>query len=184
MSLLKRVKELLELDNVVQEAERKLHKTIMIVNGEALFVHSFNYNANIINCVIPNGFSTEKKYKSVQYETLDIWLPESGMYYLPDGTVCTIKKIPYRQWHRSFKTSYYDINTPFGMKDFMFKINLYNYISKQKPSYILVDKFGKIRCYPNLHEIGRIKNNNTITCTNKLYLQELKDWSRTCLKSR
>jgi hypothetical protein len=159
---------ILNLEEPFSEASKKLQNTWMFVNDELQFVKEFLDN----NCVCIRNFTTEKTEK-VKVRTLDVWLPEAGVYALSSGNHVLITKLPKRQWLKSFSDSYYRMSL-FGNKDQ--KGSLYKEASKSKKQNIYVDQDKYIWWWDV--KIGFVNSSHSLKCTNQHYEQELRDWNR------
>lgn len=104
MNLLTRVCDLLDfpynaVSTAIHEAasKEKLQNTWMRVNGKVMYVGKFLWDTNEI--------VTEGK-KEILVTDLDVFLPETGLY--SDGfSCCYVKKLPTKQWAKSFSYNNY-----------------------------------------------------------------------------
>lgn len=168
MTLLQHLQRIMDLPNPLEEANKKLVDTYMLVNGQVKMIKEFNiYEDTAITWSPKTNISSIEKI-----ETLEIFLPEAGLYQLDKkGFVCLTKK-PLRQWHKSYRPGNYNVE-PFGSGiDNSFICEL---VGKQKKD-ILVHSNGFIYYWNKI--IGRVKNSSEIVCTNIHYKQELMDWIR------
>jgi hypothetical protein len=157
---------ILNLEEPFTEASKKLQNTWMFVNEEIQFVKEFLDN----NCIYIKNYTTDKTEK-VKVKTLDVWLPEAGIYALSSGNHVLITKLPKRQWLKSYSDSYYRMAL-YGDK--YQKGSIHKEASKSKKQNIYVDEHKYIWWWDT--PIGHVNNSNSIKCTNQHYSQELKDW--------
>ena len=168
MTLLEHLQRIMNLPNPLEEANKKLVDTYMLVNGQVKLIKEFNIYGDdaVVYCPKKDNIFVEK------IETLEIFLPEAGLYQLKaGGHVCLTKK-PNRQWHKSYRPGNYNVE-PFGSgtgNSFICEL-----VGKQKKD-ILVHSNGLIYYWNKV--IGRVKNSSEIVCTNIHYKQELMDWIR------
>ena len=167
MSLLNELQRIMDLPNPEEEAKKKLIGTIMIVNGKPGKIISFDVTSNLIE--VQGEFRTE----IIKVKTLEVYLPESGVYSHPNGTYIIIQKIPKRQWLKSFNSSYYDVEV-IGNADW--NISLFDGIFDKKKQDIFVDIEKRVFFWST--QIGYIKDSSTIVCINKTFRQELIDWDK------
>ena len=88
----------------VNEARSKLSDTFLIVNGKLVYVENINEDRMQI---LQEGQTDE--YVSLRgrdIETLEFWLPISGIYMI-EGVPVHLWKLPKRQWRKSFSWNYY-----------------------------------------------------------------------------
>lgn len=169
-TLLKELKRIIDLKEPLEEAKKKLTDTYMLVNGRVAFVRSFdNADDNII--FITDTQTGEHLNEDVK--TLDVWLPETGVYKLKDGYCAYITKIPKRQWAKSFNRNFYKAKILGLEKDL--STSRYTEVANSVRESITNDIGGNIWF---LNKRIGIISNKTVTCLDKNYLQELKDWSK------
>jgi len=156
------------LNNVLSEANKKLVNTYCFLDGKIQKCREFREGGKVSYY---NDTNTEMC--KVVVKTFDIWLPESGLYQLEDGSIFLVMKQPNRQWARSFSDSFYEVILVSGkFSDNMF----YNQLAHAKKLDLAVTKERYIFWWNHL--IGYIKDTNNIVCTNIAFKQELIDWSR------
>lgn len=164
---------IMDLPDPAIEAKRKLVNTYMVVNGKVLYIKDFNYALDFALCSIDNNSTGYK----VRVNTLEVWLPETGLYPLNNGQAAFVTKCPKRQWLKSFSPSYYYINfIGENIKPLDESSSYYNHIYQSKRVTIFVDSYRDI--YYFNRNIGYVKDSITIVCTDSRFLQELKDWER------
>jgi len=159
----------MDLETPYDEAQKKLQGTMMFVNGELKEIHKFYFDERVVQTIdhLTGNAATEK------VETLEVYLPESGVYASPYGFHVIITKIPKRQWLKSFHSSFYRVSV---VGDTGNCSNILASVSKAKKLNIFVDSKGYIYYWNRL--IGYIKDPSTYTCTNKAFRQELIDWDK------
>lgn len=174
MTLLKMLQEIMELDNPIAEANKKLRNTYMIVNGEIALVSDFNIETNQI--FINNG----KNVESVIAKSLKVWLPDAGLYQSDIGNLLLVSKIPKRQWSKSFSGEYYKVEQVgqigFRHRKYSHSLQLYNSILDKEPLDFGVDSCGDI--YYENELVGSVVDSKSIMCHNPNYEQELSDWCK------
>jgi hypothetical protein len=169
MSLFTELQRIMDLEYPEEEANKKLVDTIMFVNGKLEHILKFYVPENIV-LVRDYNLCCEVQ-KTVK--TLEVYLPEAGVYPSPKGYYVIITKIPKRQWLKSFSTSFYSVDIVGGDVE---TNNVLTEISKVKKCNIFVTSQGYIFYWKQI--IGYIQDSKTIICTNKAFKQELIDWDR------
>lgn len=160
--------KILNLEDPFNEAEKKLRHTWMFVNDELQYIHEFQ-DGNIILVLDP---STNKASK-IKVKTLEAWLPEAGVYPLPNGNFVLLTKLPKRQWLKSFSDTYYRMSL-YG--DNPQADSMHRQMSKVKKQNIYVDP-NKVIWWWDI-KIGFVNSACSLKCTNQHYEQELRDWNR------
>ena len=156
------------LNNVLSEANKKLASTYCFLNGKIQKCREFREGG-----VVYHYNDTQTEMIKTNITSFNIWLPESGLYQLADGSIFLVMKQPNRQWARSFSDSFYEVILVSGkFSDNMF----YDQLAHAKKLDLAVTKERYIFWWNHL--IGYIKDTNTIICTNMAFKQELIDWSR------
>jgi hypothetical protein len=102
---------------------------------------------------------------------ISLWLPRAGIYPLSNGNFVLLTKIPKRQWCRSYSELFYSFATMGSNKG---KVDVYEEISTKTPIDIYIDPQKFIWWWDI--KIGYIKNSKTVVCTDKEFVQEIKDW--------
>lgn len=160
---------IMDMNDPLHEANKKLLGTWMIVNSKLMEIKEFLPTDNIIYAYSKK----ENKNINIKVETLDVFLPETGLYSREDFGAVFIHKVPKRQWFKSFHISFYQLiylgkqNKGKGIMENLHKI---------KPIKFWVSPEADI--YYRDNNIGYIDNNLNIVCTNILFKQELMDWNR------
>jgi hypothetical protein len=166
--LWKELKRIMDLPNPLEEAQKKLHSTYMLVNGVLMYVRELHPD---INCVtIINHI--EDTSEVLEVKTLEVFLPKSGMYELDDGSIMYLTKRPKRQWLKSYSENYYQLKTVYSKKVILKSpiIGMYNKpcksicVSPDKTIFFMGDP------------VGYVKDGHTVVCTNLNYQQEIQDW--------
>lgn len=173
--LVKRLREILEIDNPKTEADRKLVNTVMLVNKVPTKIKSFDLDNSFIMGYICNDFTREESCV-LKVEDLDVYTPEPGTYISRDKEIVLLEKIPKRIWYKSYHEAQYEISKicsgNISPKNYGCDF-IYNHCIKKD---LCVDKRNRIFFW-NIH-IGNVQENNKIQCTNPLFKQELIDWER------
>lgn len=168
MSLMTELQRIMDLPDPREEAKKKLVGTTMIINGRPMKTMSFFFDDGAIEVDLGNTSTC------IKVKTLEVYLPEAGVYKHQDGYHVIITKVPKRQWLKSFHLSYYNVNTV-GRDGYNKGANIFDGIFDKKKQDIFVTEEGFIYFWTK--KIGYIKDTNTIVCTNKVFKQELIDWS-------
>lgn len=148
-----------------QEAvvKEKLVYTWMRVNGEVYFINKFVPNSDTVFVSNNNTPSHEK-----EVETLEVFLPESGMY--TDGVNCVyIIKKPLKQWKKSFHPEFYHVEwvqkkNVAGLEQFLGEAKLVPFFVSEVEAL-----------YKNQTKIGKAKD-GIITLTDYNFYQDVVDW--------
>lgn len=167
--LMKELQRVFDMKEPWDEAKKKLHETWVIVNGEPVKILEFyGTDSSIVDAKQTNG-----EIKAISVETLELFLPESGIY--SDGKVgLLVVKLPKRQWQKSFSDLFYKVRTVTKEAALIPK-NYLDIIYKGKRQDIFVDGKKNIWFWENL--VGKIDKGN-IVCLDMNFEQELRDWSR------
>lgn len=169
MCLETELRRVMDMASPWDEAKKKLTGTWVIINKEpCYFIEIVDVDENLVHV---QGTKGEKKH--VKVETLDTFLPESGLYPLSNGQLLLMVKKPKRQWKKSFSDDFYSYKA-IGKKTNLPKGWLADVYSN-KVSDIACDKEGHIYFWENL--IGR-RSKDTIICLDNNFEQELLDWRR------
>lgn len=177
MTLTEELVRIMDMDNPYNEADKKLTKTWMFVNGSLQYIHSFNYDDEE---VVVQDFRGVKS--AIKVSLLEVFLPETGLYTTthPDGVdILLITKEPKKQWHKSFNTSFYlvkGVNKDISMNNVSYYLKYLDPLSRKS---LLVLENRDIIFFDK--SIGYVNDEKAIICTDSRYKQELKDWSLTCL---
>lgn len=136
----------------------KLYDTWMFVNGELTYIGGFDSASSSI---------MDEKGNLIKVETLEPWLPESGIY--TDGkTYVHISKRTHKHWHKSYRDANY--NTTFlGDSSELDRTKL----AKSKPQKLIALR-GTI--YYERCVVGYIEDKE-VKCINPSLYQELIDYS-------
>lgn len=167
--LLRELVRIMDLEDPTDEARKKLERTWMVVNGELLFIKEFFFDDS---CVFTQDPGTGEDI-AVIVETLDVFLPEAGLYPIANGNILYINKIPKRQWLKSYHDSFYTCKVIGSVRNAT--PVLPQIVGKNKQD-IAVDKNQGIWYWDTL--IGHVKDSMSIICINTMFKQELIDWSR------
>lgn len=167
--LFRELVRIMDLEDPLDEVKRKLSRTWMIVNGELKFIREFFINDGLV--VVEDDLTD--KQSTIIVKTLDIFLPEAGLYPIANGNILYINKIPKRQWLKSYSDSFYTCKVIGSVRD---KIAALPQIVGKKKQDIAVDKNQDIWYWDV--PIGHVKDSMSIICTNMMFKQELMDWSR------
>jgi hypothetical protein len=168
MPLRTALSRILNLEEPFNEAEKKLRHTWMFVNDELQYIQEFQ-DSNIVLVVDTITNKTSK----VKVKTLEVWLPEAGVYPLPNGNFVLLTKLPKRQWLKSFSDTYYRMSL-FGEKDQ--KDSMHKQLAKVKKQNIYVDHNKFIWWWDT--KIGHVSSSHSLKCTNQHFSQELVDWCK------
>lgn len=158
------------LSTAISEADskEKLRNTYMFVNGTLTYVKAFVWS---VGCVLAWDIKTDAE-TTVEVETLEPWLPLTGLY-ITDKIAVHISKKAHKHWKKSFVYDNYRfeiIKNNLKHSD----CHLYQELSNTTPEPIaIVDK----AVYFNLKTIGKIGKDNIISCTKPQFYQELLDFS-------
>lgn len=162
------LKEILDIDDLQlceSEAKSKLEETYMVLNGSVVKIYEFFPHANVIRISDENG--QEEKL----VETLEVFLPEVGVYF-PTLIPTLLKKSPIKKWKKSFNFGLYTFQGAVSEAyvDQVYKfhkctpVHLFDY---KEAVYFDDKKVGKYNPFTS-----------TVTCTNFDFYQELSDWIR------
>ena len=153
----------------IKEAVPKLGETFVRLNGKICFLVNIDkYGAHHIKWSDGNHVYEEMRSND-QVKSLEVFLPESGVYRTTDGSVVVLTKNPLRQWKRSFNNNIYNI---YNMVD-SGRYAIENIIEDSRVD--LWFKSNGTIFYFDI-AIGYITKDNRVMCTNPLYEQELIDW--------
>jgi len=170
MSLITELRRIMDMPNPNDEADRKLTKCFMLVNGEIRYVTEYLHEKGGLTYY---DHKVDKKV-SVVVKTLDVFLPEAGVYKCEDTYIYVTKK-PMRQWQRSISEGFYSVED-FITGSGRMTTDVVSKIYKGKKVDIWVSPNAKL--YYKNHNVGYVKDENTFICTSKHFKQELLDWSR------
>ena len=168
MNQLTRVCDLLDFPHyessiAIHEAtsKEKLQNTWMRVNGKVMYVGKFLWDTNEI--------VTEGK-KKILVTDLDVFLPETGLY--SDGfSCCYVKKLPKKQWAKSFSYSNYGCSYLY-MNGTMNDNDYTDFVGRAQkvPFFLTLDG----RLFFAKYTVATVKN-NICEVRNHLYHQEVLD---------
>ncbi len=170
MTLLKELQRIMDMPDPVEEANKKLTKCYMIVNGEIKYVSSYMHDKDAVKWYD----RTSDRTTALLVKTLDVFLPESGIYKCADTYIQVVKK-PLRQWQRSMSESFYTVQDLLTGSSRMDTLVLTKVLQGKK---VDVWVSSEANIYYKNSRIGFIKDENTLICENKHFKQELLDWSR------
>lgn len=188
-ALIRRIEEIMDLegDLALVEAGRKLINTIMILNNELVHIIAFDWDTGNVSYQDYHCWQITGDTKRAAFKTLDVFIPESGMYILSNSQhysediLIYLVKNPRKSWSKSFSTSGYKIYTvnksapsathPSKEISCRHILNLKSFGKKD----ITMDKRGSIY-YHGIHIADSLQDG--ILSYNTLYNQELKDWTR------
>ena len=148
-----------------QEAvvKEKLVYTWMRVNGEVYCINKFVPDSDTV--LVSNSI-TSMHEKVV--ETLEVFLPESGMY--TDGVNCVyINKKPLKQWKKSYHPGFYQAEWVQKKKVADFE----QFLGEAKLVPFFVSEVGAL--YKNQTKIGTAKD-GIISLTDYNFYQDVVDW--------
>lgn len=168
------LREIMDLPEPLDEANKKLLKTYMVVNGKIVRVTEFHTTINAVT--ISNDFGSD----TIAVKSLEVWLPDAGLYQLNNGQLLQINKAPKRQWAKSFTNDYYSTklisNPGYGKKKYQTSEEVFNNIRNQKALDIATDAYGYIYYLSN--NIGEVKDSYSVMCHKGDFEQELTDWCK------
>lgn len=155
---------------VFKEAQTKLNETRMFLNGALVYIVSISQDHGVMYkfLISPTKDYAPLLMQASDVSSLEVFLPQSGIYRTTSGQVVMLTKNPIRQWKRSYNNGIYNYTCLVGDTD------LY-------PEELIIDSRTDIWVSPKNHIlyydiiIGEVVG-KTIFCTNKLYEQELIDW--------
>jgi hypothetical protein len=175
--LLREAGRILDLDphqyvsTIISEADKKekLRNTYMFVNGKLEYVSKFYWNDNIIGVYNME----EAEATPVNVETLEPWLPLSGMYVSEDFSLYLTKR-PHKHWRKSFSPDNYRLDFTSPITKAEVEKTMFTSLSTMTPELIAVS--GDY-IYLNGSIIGKKDKNEVVSCINYLFYQELLDFS-------
>jgi hypothetical protein len=163
------LQRIMDLPNPSEEAKKKLEGTYMIVNGTLEYVRELFINSSQL---VSYDKRTDES-SLINVHTLEVFLPEAGLYPLNSGNIVFLQKVPKRQWMKSYTENYYK-------KDIIGTAHITSDVVKdllgKKRQDIAVDTERNIWFWNK--KIGYIKDSEHLVCSNTLFKQELIDWSR------
>jgi len=166
--LMQALAKIMDLKDPLDEARKKLQDTYMVVNGKILYIKEFFTGTNqLLSINEDTGDGT-----LIDVLTLDVFLPEAGLYQLSSGNLLCLSKIPKRQWLKSFSRTYYNSDVLGTVTQETRPILDILY---QKPQKIAVNSIGNI--YFLQTKIGVVKNAKEFICLDLNFAQELIDWN-------
>ena len=167
MTYLEHLQRILDLDDPIQEARKKLGNTYMAVNGVLLLIGDF----------FDTAMSVENKEGKTEeltkIETLETFLPDSGVYHCKKGYSVLLLRLPKRQWLRSLSFTFYKRKWLSGKEYKGWQRDLYD----NRYTHTNIFEDGKHKLWWWDIPIG-YKNKGGIVCTDSNFEQELRDWSR------
>jgi hypothetical protein len=178
--LVKRIEEILDLTGAIalHEANKKLINTVMFLNGELKYIIEFHWDHNKVSFLDYNAMVEGGNHSIGIVKSLEIFMPETGIYSSSELGYIYINKVPKKQWSKSFSEAGYILYTlakkATKLNSYIQWRNILNLTSFKKVD-IIVDKEKNI-FYHN-HFIGVIGEDRVI-CKNELFTQEIKDWLR------
>lgn len=92
----------LPINLTLTEAIKKLQGTYMALNGELVYVSSIDENSIIVKSRYGTGAYIEE-----DVESLEVWLPETGISIISPTNRVFVYKYPEKQWHKSFNYNFY-----------------------------------------------------------------------------
>lgn len=104
--------------------KEKLIGTFMRINGKVGYVHSLLTSSNTIKADF-GGLTDVPQPQEVPVDTLDVFLPETGIYEVDQGIGVGVLKTPMKQWKKSFSPSFYKVTTLDGKprSDLVYQLN-------------------------------------------------------------
>jgi hypothetical protein len=145
----------------------KLTSTWMFLNGELVYISYLNYKSNVaVYSTYDNG-GLEAEVK-----TLEVWLPETGLYSCKLGTLYLAKR-PIKQWKKSFNPNFYTAEG-LGKGKMLDYAKLYPLIAKEKPQQIK-SIGGKLYLFNKI--IGNVVDSK-VSITEPKFEQEVVDFIR------
>jgi hypothetical protein len=178
--LVKRIEEILDLSGEIalHEANKKLVNTVMFLNGELKYILEFHWDYNKVSFLDYNTLVKGGNPILGIVKSLEVFMPETGLYSSSEFGYIYINKVPKKQWAKSFSEIGY---TLYALAKKVTKASAYiqwgnilNLTSFKKVD-IIVDKEKSI-FYHN-HFIG-VLGEDKVICSNELFTQEIKDWLR------
>jgi hypothetical protein len=172
MSLYSRMQQIMDLSNPISEANKKLLETYMVVNGEVVLIKEFVYDSDKV--IVKKS----TKLQEIKVESIDVFLPESGIYRLDNDFRVLITKVPKRQWCKSFSSSYYNWVFLSGKQTSEWLTELYKNLETRSDITLIKDKF-----YYWDKMIGYIKSSKTkssVVCEDLNFKQELVEYINDC----
>lgn len=172
MALFELVNALLKLPEalVIDEANKKLVNTWCNINNVLSYIHEFDFVDGRVK------ITTIKPKKTAYWitpESFELFLPEAGLYKSKLGFPILIQKMPVKQWHKSYKDTYYKVT---AVGDIQLESDYLVDVFTQKREDIMADSMKRIWYWDK--QIGFLNDKEEVCCTNHLYKQELIDWSR------
>lgn len=169
MSLIKELQRIMDMKDPYEEARKKLLETWVIVNGIPSKILEFHgEESDKLTLRSTTGIASVELVK-----TLEIFLPESGVYADEKGGGILVVKLPKRQWQKSFSENFYKIRAI--VKGHKVPTNYLDFVHKGPRQDIFLDGKKNIWFWEN--QIGKIENGKVV-CLDMNFEQELKDWSR------
>jgi hypothetical protein len=178
--LVKRIEEILDLtgDIALHEANKKLVNTVMFLNGKLEYIIEFHWDFNKVSYLNYDSLVKEGDPLNVAVKSLEVFMPETGLYSSSEFGYIYINKVPKKQWAKSFSEAGYML---YALVKKATKVNTYiqwknilNLTSFKKVDIIVNEE--KEIFYHN-HFIGVLVEDKVI-CSNELFTQEIKDWLR------
>lgn len=171
MSIKKCVADVLDLPSTIamKEAPSKLGQTYMFVNGMLMYVNEIDESRLYVSS--SHEIGAKSSIDGDDVESLKLWLPKTGVYFKKDSTKAVLlRRLPMRQWRRSFSTSFYEV---LYLDDEAFSLSKVD-PNTHKEFWV---KPNKTIMYME-NTVGYIKDSSSIVCTTKYLEQELADWAR------
>jgi len=168
----KALSRILDMKDASGQANHKLAGTLMFVNGELKTINTFDIYENVVYAYRQG----DTDLKAYVIKTLEVFMPETGLYHLDDGNLLFIRKSASHQYSRSYNGLLYCLRIVYSGKSEPCSIPMLYKLVNYQHRNIAVNRDGYIFYWDEC--IGYVKDENTVVCTKDLYKQELKDWSR------
>lgn len=94
----------LPFHNCLKEAQNKLTNTYCVVNGKLSYFLEIDEEG--IRVVVDEDV---RHISADKVESIELWLPTSGIYSCTDGSILYVTKNAIRQWLKSFSYNYYTV---------------------------------------------------------------------------
>lgn len=160
---------------VIKEANRKFSQTWLIINGSLELVSEFSHDT--INVIVDG----ENKI-IYDVDSIEIWMPEPGIYPISKDKYVYLHRIPKRQWLKSFSPYQNYSAIPIGSAnevtvfsskhiDFMFN----NWEHSKSDNWLCLNDYIIYK----FHVVGKVLDGMTIQVTDTAFYQEIfEKWHR------
>ena len=148
-------------------SKEKLTNTYMLVNGQVAYVNAFDLEENKVLCL----FDENGANKWVDVDTLDVFLPDTGLYQKGEYALF-VEKYPYKQWKKSAHDSFY--GTIWVRREA--EENYFFFLSGATPTkFFVCELSGKVYCGSKIVGLFN-KIEGTINMTNKDFYIDVEQW--------